>query len=78
MIAGQDINSYMAKWKQGKRRKRRTNIGRSEYVHATEVPSTVASQIVEMRHNGKTWSQIAHQFNFTEYLTRNIYQLNKR
>ena len=67
------INSYMAKWQQTKRRKQRLNKGQSEYIHAKEVPDSITKQVVEMRNAGTTWSKIAHNYGFSEYLTRKIF-----
>jgi hypothetical protein len=43
------INSYMAQRQLKKRREERLNSGLSKYVHAKDVPESVAKEIVEMR-----------------------------
>ena len=75
-IGNQNISSYMAKWQQDKRRRERLKIGLTRYIHANEVPNTIASQVVEMRNNGATWTSIARKFDFTVYLTQNVFNLH--
>lgn len=69
------ISQYMSKWQQSKRRKQRISLGRSEYVHAVEVPTCIAEEIVDMRHRGLSWSQISQSFGFTDYLTKKVFNL---
>lgn len=72
-INGVAIGSYMAQRQQNNRRKSRLEHGKSQYIHADEVPHQIIQKIIELRTQGSTWSQIAHQLKFTEYLVKNVY-----
>src|SRR5690348_2963269 len=76
-ISGKSISTYMSEWQKVQRRKKRTSEGLPEFIHADEVPHDTAKIIVEMRDRGKSWSQISRKFNFTDYISKKVYNLHK-
>ncbi len=75
-IGNQSINSYMCQWQQKKRRADRAKNGLSKYVHAEEVPESVAKEIVVMRSSGVSWPKIVRKFDVSDYIARKIVAMN--